>query len=327
MQILDDEQCENFKAFVDSHEFFIIAGHKEPDGDCVSCCIGMAALISHFGKQYQLISAGPFKRPEIKKYATNFTNALDFMTQDERNRTGLIIVDCSELSRLGDIDGDLKGFDTFIVDHHKTADASWASYIIDPSAPAACLIVQQLYERLVGKADKNVAKQLFFGLSTDTGHFRFLSEDSAEVFKSAARLVEDGANPRNIYDEMSGGKPFLTRKLLAVMLSRTERYFNNKLCVTYETMEDTKKFGAEGRDSDALYSLLLAVEGVEAVLFVRQETENTCTAGFRSKNAVDVSAIAAKFGGGGHKNASGLSVEGKIDTLIPQILKEFAKVL
>ena len=145
MQILDDEQCENFKAFVDSHEFFIIAGHKEPDGDCVSCCIGMAALISHFGKQYQLISAGPFKRPEIKKYATNFTNALDFMTQDERNRTGLIIVDCSELSRLGDIDGDLKGFDTFIVDHHKTADASWASYIIDPSAPAACLIVQQLY--------------------------------------------------------------------------------------------------------------------------------------------------------------------------------------
>ena len=92
-------------------------------------------------------------------------------------------------------------------------------------------------------------------------------------------------------------------------------------------MEDTKKFGAEGRDSDALYSLLLAVEGVEAVLFVRQETENTCTAGFRSKNAVDVSAIAAKFGGGGHKNASGLSVEGKIDTLIPQILKEFAKVL
>ena len=147
------------------------------------------------------------------------------------------------------------------------------------------------------------------------------------MFKSAARLVEDGANPRKIYDEMSGGKPFLTRKLLAVMLSRTERYFNNKLCVTYETMEDTKKFGAEGRDSDALYSLLLAVEGVEAVLFVRQETENTCTAGFRSKNAVDVSAIAAKFGGGGHKNASGLSVEGKIDTLIPQILKEFAKVL
>lgn len=327
MEILNDEQCSLFKTFVENHDFFIIAGHKEPDGDCISCCIGMANLIEQFGKPYQLLSAGPFKRTEIKKYASRFSNTLDFMTQAERDKTGLIIVDCSELSRLGDIDGDIKGFDTFIIDHHKTADASWATYIIDPSAPAACLLVQQLYERLAGKMDTQTARQLFFGLSTDTGHFRFLAEDSAETFKSAARLVEAGANPRRIYDEMSGGKPFSTRKLLAIMLSRTERYYNNKLCVTYETMEDTKKFGAEGRDSDALYSLLLSVEGVEAVLFVRQETENSCTAGFRSRDSVDVSAIAAKFGGGGHKNASGLSMEGKIDTVIPQILKEFAKVL
>ena len=327
MKILDDEQCRAFKAFIDNHDFFLIAGHKEPDGDCVSSCIAAAAIVSHFGKPYQMLSAGPFKRPEIKKYAPRFSSSVDFMTQAERNKTGLLILDCSELVRLGDIDGDLKGFDTFIVDHHKTADASWAEFIIDPSAPAACLLVQQLFERLIGRADKETAKQLFFGLSTDTGHFRYLAENSAETFRSAARLVEDGANPRKIYDETTGGKPFSTRKLLAIMLSRTERYYNNKLCVTYETMEDTKKFGAEGRDSDALYTLLLAVEGVEAVLFVRQETENSCTAGFRSRDTVDVSAIAAKFGGGGHKNAAGLSIEGKIDTVIPQILKEFAKVL
>ena len=327
MQLISEEQCKAFKDFISSHDFFLIAGHKEPDGDCVSSSIAMAKLVEHFEKPYQLLSAGPFKRPEIKKYAQMFSSELDFMTQEERNRTGLIIVDCSELTRLGDIDGDLKGFDTFIVDHHKTADASWASYIIDPSAPAACCLVQQLYEALVGKVSGNVAKQLFFGLSTDTGHFRFLTENSSETFKSAARLVEGGANPRKIYDEMSGGKPFSTRKLLGIMLSRVERYFNNKLCVTYETMEDTKKFGAEGRDSDALYTLLLAVEGVEAVLFVRQETDNSCTAGFRSKDDVDVSQIAAKFGGGGHKNAAGLSMEGKLDNVIPQILKEFAKVL
>ena len=327
MQIITDEQCDAFKAFIDSHDFFLIAGHKEPDGDCISCCIAMRNILKHFGKPYQMLSAGPFKRPEIKKYAKLFSAEIEFMTQDERNHTGLLILDCSDLSRLGDIDGDLKGFDTFIIDHHKTADASWASYIIDPSAPAACCLVQQLYEKLIGKVDEKTAKQLFFGLSTDTGHFRFLAEDSSETFRSAARLVESGANPRKIYDEMSSGKPFSTRKLLGLMLSRTERYFNNKLCVTYETMDDTKKYGLEGRDSDALYTLLLAVEGVEAVLFVRQETENSCTAGFRSRDAVDVSAIAAKFGGGGHKNASGLSMEGKLDSVIPQILKEFAKVL
>ncbi|MCR5605565.1 MAG: bifunctional oligoribonuclease/PAP phosphatase NrnA [Treponema sp.] len=327
MIIISEEQIGEFKSFIDSHSSFLIVGHKEPDGDCVSSCIGMAAIVEHFGKEYQMLSAGPFKRPEIRNKAELFSDTMPFMTQFERDETGLIIVDCSELLRLGDIDGDFKGFDTFIVDHHKTADASWAKSIIDSSAPAACCLVQQLYEKLIGKPTPEVAKTLFFGLSTDTGYFRFLKEDSAEVFRAAARLVDAGANPRKIYDEMTSGKSFSTRKLLGVMLSRVERYYNNKLCVTYETMEDTKKYGLEGRDSDALYSLLLAVDGVEAVLFVRQETEHSCTAGFRSRDSVDVSAIAAKFGGGGHKNAAGLSMEGKIENVIPMILKEFAKVM
>ena len=111
------------------------------------------------------------------------------------------------------------------------------------------------------------------------------------------------------------------------MLERAERYYNGKLAVTWETMEDTKKYGQDGRDSDSLYSLMLDVEGIEAVLFVRQETEHSCTLGLRSREDCDVSAIAAKFGGGGHKNAAGASTEGKIETLVPAILKEFAKVL
>ena len=168
---------------------------------------------------------------------------------------------------------------------------------------------------------------MFLGLSTDTGFFRFLREDSADVFELAARLVRYGANPNKMYNHITGGKPWSTRKLLGLLLSRTELYCNGKLAVTYETMEDTKNYGQEGRDSDALYSLLLSVEDVEAVLFVRQDTESTCTAGFRSRDKVDVSAIAAKFGGGGHKNASGMSVNGKIATLIPQIVKEFSRVL
>lgn len=187
--------------------------------------------------------------------------------------------------------------------------------------------MQQLYEALVGKPDGEKARSLFFGLATDTGFFRFLNQNDAEVFHCAARLVEAGTNPRDVYQEMTGGKAWNTRKLLGIMLERVERHFNGKLAVTYETQEDTKKYGQEGRDSDALYTLMLATEGVEAVLFVRQENEHNCTLGLRSKGDIDVSRVAAQFGGGGHKNASGASTEGKLDTLIPAILKEFAKIL
>lgn len=327
MILISEEQVSKFKNFLDSHETFIIAGHKEPDGDCISSCMGISFILDTMNKPYIMLNAGPFKRNEIKKFAPKFKSALPFMTQDERNSCGLIIADCSELSRLGDIDGDLKGFDTFVIDHHKTADIKGTSGIIDPSSPAASCLVQQLFEAIAGKPSKEQAGIFFFGMATDTGFFKYLTEDSAEVFRATSRLVESGANPRKIYQEITGGKQWSTRKLLGIMLSHAERHFNGKLVVTFETMDDTKKFGQDGRDSDAFYSLMLEVENVEAVLFIRQETEFSCTLGFRSKEKCDVSAIAAKFGGGGHKNAAGASTEGKIETLLPLILKEFAKSL
>mgnify|MGYP002625722112 CR=1 FL=1 len=326
MQIISDKKITEFKNFLDTHNFFYVIGHKDPDGDAIYSCLGLKDILDAKGLKYQLLSAGPFKRPEIKTHAHLFSSQMIFRSEPERKQTGLIILDCSEFNRLGEIDGDLKNLDTYIIDHHKTADVS-ENCIIDPTSPATACLVQQIYEKMIGPLPEKTAQNLFFGLSTDTGYFRFLSTDSAEVFRAAARLVEAGANPRKTYDFITGGKPYPTRKLLGIMLDRVERRYGNKLAVTYETMDDTKQWGQEGRDSDALYSLLLSVDGIEAVLFVRQDTELTCTCGFRSRDKVDVSAIAAKFGGGGHKNAAGLSIDGRIPEVLEKICAEFKKVL
>lgn len=327
MKIITCQQNELFKSFIESHNSFIVVGHKDPDGDCISSCIGVSYILEHYKKEYIMLNAGPFKRVEIKEYEKLFLKELPFMSEDDRKSTGLIIVDCSELHRTGEV-GDLKGFDTFIVDHHKTADCP-PEYktIIDPSSPAACSLIQMLYENICGPLDARKADNFLFGLSTDTGFFRFLREDSAEVFELTARLVRAGANPNQMYNRITGGKAYSTRKLLGIMLNRAERYCNGKLVITYETMEDTKKYGQEGRDSDLLYQALLSCEGVEAAVFLRQETENSCTGGFRSQDKIDVSVVAGKFGGGGHKNASGMSTDGKVETLIPAIVKEFSKIL
>ena len=326
MKIITDEQVDKFKNFLSEHDFFYIIGHKEPDGDCIYSCLALSKILDKLSLEYQLLNAGPFKRNEVSDKANLFSSTAQFLSEPERKKTGLIVLDCSEQKRLGEIDGDLTNLDTFIIDHHKTAEVTENS-IIDPTSPATACLVQQLYEKIIGKLSKEVAEEIFFGMSTDTGFFRFLGEDSAEVFEQTARLVKVGANPRKTYDKITGGKPFLTRKLLGVLLGRTELFYNGKLALTYETLDDTRKFGAEGRDSDALYSLLLSCEGVKAVAFLRQDTEHTCTAGLRSRDEIDVSSVASKFGGGGHKNASGLSVEGNLETLIPSIKKEFAKIL
>jgi phosphoesterase RecJ-like protein len=326
MKIITDEQINDFKAFLDSHKFFYVIGHKEPDGDCIYSCLGMARLLDKLNLEYQLLNAGPFKRNEVADKAEFFSATPTFLSEPELKKTGLIILDCSEYKRLGELGDDLQGLDTFIIDHHLTASVT-ENCIIDPSSPATCCLIQQLYEKIAGPLTKEVAEYIFFGQSTDTGYFRFLDDRSSEVFLQTARLIQAGVNPRQTYDKITGGKPYSTRKLLGVLLERSEKYFNDKFIITWETMEDTKKYGLEGRDSDSLYSLLLSCEGVQAVAFLRQDTEHTCTGGLRSRDEVDVSQVAARFGGGGHKNASGFSVEGKLETLIPQVKKEFGKIL
>ncbi len=324
MNVVSEAQLVSFKEFVSTHDAFYVTGHKEPDGDCLTSSLGIAEILKRMGKKYQLLSSGPFKRTEIKKFEPLFSKTCTHL-HNNRKKIGLFILDCSEFERLGDYEKDVKDLDFFILDHHKTSEGV-TNGIVNTKAPATAYIVQHIFEHIIGEIDKETAKVLFFGLCTDTGFFRFLDETNSEVFFSAARLVKSGANPRETYAEITSGKPFSTRKLLAIMLDRAEQRFDGKLIYTYETLDDTRKFGFDGRDSDSLYQMLLSVDNVKAVLFIRQDTEKTCTAGFRSKEDIDVSAIAAIFGGGGHKNAAGLSTTGKIQNLLPKILQEFEKI-
>lgn len=188
MKILTKEQITAFKTFIDAHSSFIITGHKEPDGDCIASSLGIARLLKACGKDYCVLNAGPFKRTEIRPYERYFTSVLPKSYHQIEN-PAVIIVDCSELSRLGDVDPLITRLDTYILDHHKTAESTEKS-IIDSTSPAASCIVQQLYEAIVGPLDKETAEILFFGLSTDTGFFRFLDTNSAEVFMAASRLLQ-----------------------------------------------------------------------------------------------------------------------------------------
>lgn len=331
MRIITDQQAQQFKDFVQSHSSFIVVGHKEPDGDCIASSLAVAAILKRLGKPYQLISAGPFKRPEIKTYESLFAKQATLIQTDKS--IALIIVDCGEFKRIGEIfptDAlitDVSKIPTFFIDHHKTSTPESDNYIIEPTSPATSYLVQQLYEKLIGPLDKQTAEVLFFGLSTDTGYFRFLEENSSDIFIAASRLVDAGVSPRTTYDNMTSGKPFSTRKLLGIMLERATQYFDGKLVITYETMDDTRRYGQEGRDSDSLYQLLLSCADIEAVVFIRQETEQSCTMGLRSRDQLDVSTIATIFGGGGHKNAAGCSTSGTIEELIPRVLHEFEKNL
>ncbi|MBQ9238203.1 MAG: DHH family phosphoesterase, partial [Treponema sp.] len=144
MKEITRDEAAALETFIVSHDFFFIAGHKEPDGDAICSCLGVAALLEHFDRPYQLLSAGPFKRTELTPYAPLFTADVQFLSNEDRKHTGLIIVDCSELQRLGELNGDVSGIDTYVIDHHRTAACpAGARCYIDDSAPSTANLIQQ----------------------------------------------------------------------------------------------------------------------------------------------------------------------------------------
>ena len=322
-----------FLDFITEGSKFIVAGHIEPDGDCVGSQLALVSLLRRLGKEALPCSAGPFKRPEVKPYESFFTAAPDDSAlAAARADARVIIVDCSTLDRTGDLQPFLQGLPAAVIDHHGTpAPVEWPA-CKDVNALSTTFLVLKLFGALGMQPSKEEAELLFFGLCTDTGFFRHVDGGSvgdnigAQTFQAAADLVRAGANPKAVFAAMYGEKSFASRKLIGHILLRAEALFGGKLILSAEEYEETSRLGLEGRDSDTLYQLLQSVAGVQAIVIIRQESPENCTVGFRSKDWVDVRSIAESFGGGGHKNAAGLFIKGTIAELKPQIIQAFEGV-
>ena len=310
--------------FLQGGKSFLIAGHLEPDGDCIGSQLALASVLQRMGKETVLCSPGPFKRTEIKKFESLFTTKPQPKEGDR-----LILLDCSSLERTGDLEALLKGLPTGLIDHHETGNLNNKNSLmggplyIDVKAPSTTYLVLKIIEGLGLVPTVNEAEYIFFGLCTDTGFFRHVDSTGENTFLAAAKLIAYGANPKAAFADIHGGKSLDSRKLLGHILIRSESFFDGKLILSSEKLEETKLYGLEGRDSDSLYQLLQSVDGVEALVVIRQESPEFCTVGFRSRDSLDVGKIAQSLGGGGHKNAAGLKINGNIDQIKETILALF----
>jgi phosphoesterase RecJ-like protein len=310
--------------FINTGSKFIVAGHKEPDGDCVGSQLALCAALRRLGKEAIPCSAGPFKRTEVAPYSARFTAVPG---EAERAGAKVIIVDCSSAGRTGDLETLLRGLPAAVIDHHAAGkEPADGPVFLDPRAPSVTVMILRLIEALGLRPSKEEAELLLFGLCTDTGFFRHLDEEGADTFAAAERMVRAGASPKAAFQVINGGKSLGSRILLGHILSRAEALFDGRLILSVENYEDTRRFGLEGRDSDSLYQLLQSVAGVEAIVVIRQETPEKCSIGLRSRDRIDVAAIAAAFGGGGHKNAAGCAVSGIISDIKPKIIEAFGGV-
>jgi len=310
--------------FIGHFDAFLLLGHKEPDGDCVGSQLALASFLRRKGKQAFVLSAGPFTRTEIAPYARLFSDAVPDVPA---LKTALFVLDCSSLSRTGSLEAKIPaGMPIAFIDHHTAGDANGSVQCVDPHAPAVAFMIQRLIETDGAELTAEEAELLLFGLCTDTGFFRHLDNRSKDVFSAISRLVAAGASPKHAFAMMNGGKPFASRKLMGEILSRTMSLYGGRLLISWMTLEDQERYGLVGRDSDMLYQLLMTVENMEVAVIVRQESAADCTVGFRSRESIDVAAVAARFGGGGHRLASGLHMTGQAEQIRDTMIAAFEPI-
>ena len=293
----------------------IVVGHVGPDGDCIHSQIAMQKLLQKLGVEVHLVNAGPFARKEIKKYDLLFAPHVD--DQLYARNPLVVMVDCSTIDRIGHIADEISGLTVLTIDHHASGSKFGDFSYIVPKSYSTSLCVMQLYKALGVELTVEIADHIFFGLATDTGFLKFLGPYRGETFHLMGELVELGVSPNDIFNRMEGGNSLSSQLFLGQLLLRSAPLLNGRLMVTCEEPEDLVKFGKENRPSDALYSHLLGVDDVEVVMYFKITDPETWEIGFRAAHtsAVDVGAISASLGGGGHRKAAGATVRGSLAEL------------
>jgi bifunctional oligoribonuclease and PAP phosphatase NrnA len=311
-------------SFIGSHSSFLVLGHKEPDGDCVASQLAVASLLATLGKSATVHSAGPFDRPEISAFEDRFTSTIP----DSRMAgAAAIIVDCSTPDRIGPLGGRIAGLPCLLIDHHASGEAFGSSRYVDAAAPSTTMLVQQLMDDMGVTPDAEASRLLLFGLCTDTGFFRHLAVNGPDTFRAVARLVDLGTSTAEVYMMVYGRRELASRKLLGEMLARVESHWGDRLLVTWQTVEDRDRLAVAQRGEDDLYRLLQTIKGNIVVAHIKEEREGAYSVGLRSNTTLNVGAIAASFGGGGHKQAAGFDIAGTLDSVRNALLDTFAPLL
>ena len=300
----------------------LISVHRNPDGDALGSQIALMIALERLGKAVTIHNLDPV--PESYR----------FLPRADRVKTGktvhgsydtVIIMDC-EPDRTGLFDGTYPGRTLIDIDHHATNTQEWKLTWLDPSASATGEMTYNLIRQLGVPLDPEIALCLYTAIFTDTGTFRY-SNTTPESMRISAELIEAGADTwlvtENVYESYAFGR----LKLLGSALADMKRSEDGSIAWIVITNGHYRATGTASEDTENFINFVRSVKGVEIAILFRQIADDAYKVSFRSKGRADISSVAQKLGGGGHKNAAGCIVKGKAEEIIRRVIGDVAQAL
>jgi phosphoesterase RecJ-like protein len=300
----------------------LVSVHKSPDGDALGSQIALMLALEKMGKTVTAHNLDPV--PEIYRFLPH----QDRITSgpDVAGRFDAMIVLDSDPPRTGLFSGDYPAATLINIDHHITNPLLWPLTWLDAAASATGEMIFKLVLQAGLHIDRDMALCLYTSIFTDTGSFRY-SNTSPECMRISATLLEAGADPwlvtENVYESYS----FNRLKLLGNVLGDMERSPDGRMAWVVVTEELFRKTGTTAEDTDNFVNFVRSVGGVEVAILFRQVAQKQYKISLRSKGRVDLSGLAQALGGGGHKNAAGSTLDGALDDVQHKVLGEVTKII
>lgn len=302
------EDHQDIARILQRYRRFLIASHVLPDGDAIGSTLGLGLGLLKTGRQ--VILACPGGAPE----SLSFLPEINRIVMPEQVSGGcdvLVVLDSSDLDRIEGIAGKVaRGTPVVNIDHHVTNKVYGTYNYVDPAAAA---VGEQIYKILTAmrvNVDRDMAVCLFTAIATDSGFFRF-SNTSPATLRIAARLVEKGAEPFRISEQVYETKSLANLKILGRVLDTLQVDDTGKVAWVEVRREWLSEFGLDEGQTEGFVNYPRMVKGVEVALLFRESSEGKIRVGMRSRGDFDVSSLAEAFGGGGHARAAGCSLDGR----------------
>jgi bifunctional oligoribonuclease and PAP phosphatase NrnA len=298
---------------------FILTSHARPDGDAIGSVLALAEVLDQLGCQTDIVLADPI--PFVYRTLPNIgrihhaPSASDIVPDPG---VTAILLECDSIERTG-----LLGLEDrclINIDHH--ASGRHFAYLnwIDEHACAVAAMIYRIALAAKVEITPSMATCLYTAILSDTGSFTY-SSTNTETFALAHDLTARGANPsqiaRDIYFSNSASKI----RLLGTALSNLRT--DGPLAWTWVTNQDMDTAGAEVEDCEGVVNYLISINGVESAVFLRElPTASQFRLSIRSKGKIDVAQVAESFGGGGHRSASGCTLDGPLGVATDRILAQ-----
>jgi phosphoesterase RecJ-like protein len=308
---------------------FLVTSHENPDGDALGSLIATHLALQQLGKDSVMLLAGPSPLPgEYRFLELPERGLLRERPADNAERV-LVAVDCAQETRIGDPALLEAAPSSVNIDHHHDNTRFADVNLVVPDASSTSEVLADVFEALGVRITPEIAEALYTALVTDTGRFQY-TNTTPRALRLAADLVEAGADVHRVFQGVYESVQFAKLKLLARALERAKLYLGGRVVVSYLVREDFAEVGAVEPYSEGVIDFLRAVEGAEVAALIREPPRDGSPArkvSVRSSvDEIDVSAIARKSGGGGHRQAAGFSSDLSIEEITDFILREFAVV-